>query len=122
MSNHRSHTALRSTSGVARPAQRPGIHEVHQAAVHSPAARISAGEVVVVAMGTVVADVAVAEQYGPSISCKTAMSMSMGSSQWRERPRGYNQRAEEEAQATEVVGSKLVKKDGSPLLVIFFGR
>ena len=68
--NNRSHTALYSTSGVAGPAQRPGIHEVHWAAVPSPAARVSAGEVVVVAMGTVPAAVAVAERYGPRISCQ----------------------------------------------------
>ena len=42
---------------------------LHWAAVHSPDARVSSCEVVVVAMGTVEAAVAVAKHYGPRISC-----------------------------------------------------
>ena len=64
-----SHTALHSTSRVAGPAQRPGIHEVHWAAVRGPGAGVSPGEVVVVAMGPVAAAVAIAERDGPRISC-----------------------------------------------------
>ena len=66
----RSHwcTTLYFTSGVAGPAQRPGIHEVNLAAVSSPSAWFSAGEVMVVAMGTVATATAMAERDGPSIS------------------------------------------------------
>ena len=54
MSNNRSHTALHSTSRVAGPAQRPGIHELGNT---SPAP-LATGTVV--ATGTVAAAVAVA--------------------------------------------------------------
>ena len=47
MNDNRSHNALHSTSGVAGSAKRPGIHEVHRAAVSNPSARVSAGEAVI---------------------------------------------------------------------------
>ena len=50
------------------PVQHPGIHEVHRAVVSSPSARISAEEVVVVAMGTVATATVIAERDGPCIS------------------------------------------------------
>ena len=70
MEQNRPHTALHSTSRVAGPAQRPGINEVHGAAVPSPGAGVSPGEVVVVAMGPVAAAVAIPERDGPCISCQ----------------------------------------------------
>ena len=57
---------LYCTSGVAGPAQRPGIHKV--AAVSSSSAWISTGKVVFVAIGAVETAIAIAKRDGPSIS------------------------------------------------------
>ena len=54
----------------AGPAQRPGIHKVHKAAVSSSSQPpwISAGKVVVVDVGTVATAIAIAERDGPRTS------------------------------------------------------
>ena len=49
-------------------AQRPGIHKVRRAAVSSSSAWISAGKVVVVAMGSNATAIAIAKWDGPHIS------------------------------------------------------
>ena len=62
------HTMLHSSSRVAGPAERPGIHKVHGAPVRSSSTRVSPGEVVVVPMGAVAASVPIVERNGPRIS------------------------------------------------------
>ena len=56
---------LREAAG---PAQRPGIDKVHGTAVSSPCAGVSFCKVLVVAMGSIAAAVAIAERYGPCIA------------------------------------------------------
>jgi hypothetical protein len=55
-------------SRVTGPAQCPGIDKVHGATVCSPGPGVTSGEIMVEAMSSVGTAIAIAEQYGSSIS------------------------------------------------------
>ena len=62
-----SQASLHSTSRVAGPSQCPGIHEVHRAAVSRSRAGVSPSKVMVIAMGSISAAVAITERDGTRI-------------------------------------------------------
>jgi len=76
-------STLQSTLLIAGPAHSPGIHEVHGAAVTGSRPRVSPSEIMVVAMSSIAAAVAISEWNGPSVACPNHWQSSKDGCDWQ---------------------------------------